>query len=135
MHYIINLSHKVIIFITIISVCKHFVIYSKTEKPNFCSSCLHRNRLFTLLCPTHNFRPPGTDYYRPRHLVLGHMNSVHSIPSYASDIHSIQSSHLRLGLPKSLFLSDFLTKPCTHLSFPHSALCLTHLILLNFKAR
>ena len=43
------------------------------------------------------------------------LNELHPVPSRSI---LILSSHLRLGLPYSLFPSGFLTKPCAHLHLP-----------------
>jgi len=45
----------------------------------------------------------------PPVLILSHLDSVHNTTSKFLKIHLILSTHLRLGLPSSLFLSGFPT--------------------------
>jgi hypothetical protein len=73
-----------------------------------------------------------------RHLSLSRANSIQSqrTPPTSWRYILILSSHLRLGLPNSLFPSGFPTKTlCTPLSSPIRATCPTHLIRLDSTTR
>ena len=58
-------------------------------------------------------------------LSLSWARSIQSMTPHPTSWRSIfmLSSHLCLGLPSGLFLSDFPTKPCMHLSSPICATC------------
>jgi len=58
-----------------------------------------------------------------------------SISTYLIHLRSILilSSHLRLGLPSSLFPAGFPANILTHISSPMCAICPAHLILLSSK--
>ena len=71
-----------------------------------------------------------------RHISLSLANPIQSIYPHPTSLRSILilSTHLRLGLPSSLFPSGFPTKTLyTPLSTPIRATCRPHLILLDFK--
>ena len=79
-----------------------------------------------------------TAFTSARHLSLSWANSIHSIPPHPTSWRSILilSSHLRLGLPSSLFPSGFPTKTLYKpLLSPIRATCPVHLILLDFITR
>ena len=72
------------------------------------------------------------------HLSVFLASSIQSTPPHPNSWRSIVilSSHLRLGLPTSLFTSAFPTKTLyTHLHYPIRATCPAHLILLDFITR
>ena len=72
-----------------------------------------------------------TAFTRARHLSLFGASCIQSTPSYPTSCRSILilSSHLRLGLPSGLFLSDFTTKPLyAPLLCPIHATCSARLI-------
>ena len=76
-----------------------------------------------------------TAFTNPPHLSLYCASSIQSIPPHPNAWRSILilSSHLRLGLPSSLFPSDFPTKTlCTTLPSAIRATCPAHFILLDF---
>jgi hypothetical protein len=59
--------------------------------------------------------------------ILGHINPIHTVPSYLSKI------RLLLGLPSGLFSSGFCTNILYTLFFsPIRATCPAHLILFDF---
>jgi hypothetical protein len=65
--------------------------------------------------------------------ILSQLNPVHTPTSH---ILKIRLNYLRLGLPRGLFPSGFLTKTLhTTLSSPLSTTCPAHLILLDFITR
>jgi hypothetical protein len=64
--------------------------------------------------------------------ILSQMNPVHTFPPYFPNIHSNISSRLRLGLPRGLFPSGFLTKILyAFIISIMCATCSTHPILLD----
>jgi hypothetical protein len=64
--------------------------------------------------------------------ILSQMNSVHTIPSYSLRSILTLSSHLRLGLPSSLFPSGFSTRKFYAFLFPpFRAIWLVLLILIG----
>ena len=73
-----------------------------------------------------------------RHPSLSWANSIQSPLPHPTSWRSILilSSHLRFGLPNSLFPSGFPTNTlCTPLSSPIRATCLAHLIRFDFTTR
>jgi hypothetical protein len=81
-----------------------------------------------LLNPKINYRVHKSPPLVP---ILSHINPIHTIPSYLSNL--ILSTHLRQGLPSGLLPSGFSTNILYAIVFsPIRATWPTHLILLDF---